>query len=318
MSLWAFDALLVLNLLWLAWRMLAARDLFKAVVLFIAFGLLMSLAWVRLRAPDVALAEAAIGAGLTGALFLAALGRMRGDDEEGPAMVRSMRAGRVLLMSLSGVLLLGLAWAVWTLPLYSVGLTRHVLAALPDSGVENPVTAVLLNFRAYDTLLELAVLLLAVLGVWSLGKAAPRQLAAPPSPVLRAIARLLLPVMVLVAGYLLWVGGHAPGGAFQGGAVLGGAAVLLFLAHVALPRLAGAWVLRLGLALGLMVFLAVALGVMALGGRLLEYPGSWAGLLILGVEAAATLSIGLTLAALFAGGRPPATGGRASDRGALR
>jgi len=71
-----FDSMLGFALLWLAWRLLASADLFRAIVLFIAFGLLMALAWVRLDAPDVALAEAAIGAGLTGALLLAALARL--------------------------------------------------------------------------------------------------------------------------------------------------------------------------------------------------------------------------------------------------
>jgi energy-converting hydrogenase B subunit D len=73
---WLFDGVLGVLLLWLAWRALACPDLFKAIVLFIAFGLLMAIAWVRLAAPDVALAEAAIGAGLTGALLLAALARL--------------------------------------------------------------------------------------------------------------------------------------------------------------------------------------------------------------------------------------------------
>ena len=72
----AFDIVLISTLLWLAWKMLRSEDIFKAVVLFISFGLLMALAWVRMRAPDVALAEAALGAGLTGPLFLAALHRM--------------------------------------------------------------------------------------------------------------------------------------------------------------------------------------------------------------------------------------------------
>jgi uncharacterized MnhB-related membrane protein len=72
----AFDLLLLAALLALAWQILSARDLFKAVVLFMAFGLLMALAWVRLRAPDIALAEAAIGAGLTGALLLDAVGHL--------------------------------------------------------------------------------------------------------------------------------------------------------------------------------------------------------------------------------------------------
>ncbi len=71
-----FDIILCLTLVWLAWHVLTSQDLFKAVVLFISFGLLMALGWVRLQAPDVALAEAAIGSGLTGALFLSALRRM--------------------------------------------------------------------------------------------------------------------------------------------------------------------------------------------------------------------------------------------------
>ncbi|MFQ5488820.1 MAG: Na(+)/H(+) antiporter subunit B, partial [Gammaproteobacteria bacterium] len=62
-------------------RALASPDLFRAIVLFIAFGLLMALAWVRLDAPDIALAEAAIGAGLTGALLLAALARLESRSE---------------------------------------------------------------------------------------------------------------------------------------------------------------------------------------------------------------------------------------------
>jgi uncharacterized MnhB-related membrane protein len=72
-----FDGILVLILLILAWQVLRSPDLFKAIVLFIVFGLMMSLAWVRLKAVDIALAEAAIGAGLTGALFFRALGRLQ-------------------------------------------------------------------------------------------------------------------------------------------------------------------------------------------------------------------------------------------------
>jgi uncharacterized MnhB-related membrane protein len=71
-----FDWVLILTLIGLAWQLLVTPDLFKAIVLFIAFGLLMALAWVRLQAFDIALAEAAIGAGVTGALFLWTLSRI--------------------------------------------------------------------------------------------------------------------------------------------------------------------------------------------------------------------------------------------------
>lgn len=77
MMLQVFDGLLLLMIVALAWRALNDRDLFRGVVQFIALGLLIAVAWARLRAPDVALAEAAVGSGLTGALILAALVRMR-------------------------------------------------------------------------------------------------------------------------------------------------------------------------------------------------------------------------------------------------
>lgn len=81
------DVLLAAILVWLAWAALSSRDLFRAIVLFIAFGLVLSMTWARLGAPDVALAEAAIGAGLTGALLLATWGRLRRrkpSDEQSP------------------------------------------------------------------------------------------------------------------------------------------------------------------------------------------------------------------------------------------
>jgi uncharacterized MnhB-related membrane protein len=78
-------------ILLLAWRVVFTTDLFRAALTFFAFGLLVSLAWVRLQAVDVALAEAAIGAGLTGALFLAALSRLRRSRTRGNGSARAER-----------------------------------------------------------------------------------------------------------------------------------------------------------------------------------------------------------------------------------
>lgn len=77
----SFDLLLAGALLWSAGRALVAPRLDRAVVMFIVFGLLMALAWARLRAPDLGLAEAAIGAGLTGAMMLDAYGALRRSEE---------------------------------------------------------------------------------------------------------------------------------------------------------------------------------------------------------------------------------------------
>lgn len=77
MNLPIFDLLLIATLLLVASACLFSRDLFRSVIMFIAFGLLLALAWVRLQAPDIALAEAAIGAGITGVLLLDTLGHIR-------------------------------------------------------------------------------------------------------------------------------------------------------------------------------------------------------------------------------------------------
>ncbi len=76
MSSLLFDLLLMAALLWSGLGALTASELFRAVVLYIIFGLLMALAWGRLGAADIALAEAAIGAGLTGALLLDTLAQL--------------------------------------------------------------------------------------------------------------------------------------------------------------------------------------------------------------------------------------------------
>jgi len=306
---WIFDTLTGLGLWWLAWRALASPQLFRAVVLFVAFGLLMALAWVRLDAPDIALAEVAIGAGLTGALLLAALARLTAAEKAQNVADQSgkrkytVRTSRWLPAALLSVVAAGLAYSVLSFPPSSAGLSVEVAANLDISGVSNPVTAVLLNFRGYDTLLEMLVLLLALLGVWSLGGLSPPR-AAPAGLVLDTLTRVLTPVLILVAAYLLWVGGHAPGGAFQAGSVLAAAGVLLLLAgwrpHPGMTQLP----LRLVVVAGPGLFLVAALFTIVMGRHLLEYPPERARILIVILETAAALSIGTTLAALFLGERP--------------
>ena len=58
-----------------AWT-IAAREMFGAVVGYVAYGLLLAIVWVRLYAPDVALTEAAIGGGVTGVLLVVAATRL--------------------------------------------------------------------------------------------------------------------------------------------------------------------------------------------------------------------------------------------------
>ncbi len=195
-------------------------------------------------------------------------------------------------------------WALWT-TISPTGASLRVAVEdeLTRSGVKNPVTTVLLNFRGYDTLLEVAVLLLAVLGTWPLPSLPPLPLLreAVRGSILRELVRLLTPVVIMVSGYLLWVGADAPGGAFQGGAVLAGGWVLLLLSG----RLESTWLsertLRVIIVFGFAVFLLVAGGVMISEEHLLHYPRAWAKDLLLAIETALLFSIAAILVALFTG-----------------
>ena len=58
------------------------RDLLAAVIIFSAYSLIMALMWQRLQAPDLALTEAAVGAGVTTVLFLVTIFKTRRREEE--------------------------------------------------------------------------------------------------------------------------------------------------------------------------------------------------------------------------------------------
>jgi uncharacterized MnhB-related membrane protein len=59
-----------------------ARDLLAAVIIFSVYSLIMALMWQRLQAPDLALTEAAVGAGVTTVLFVVAIFKTRRREEE--------------------------------------------------------------------------------------------------------------------------------------------------------------------------------------------------------------------------------------------
>ena len=210
----------------------------------------------------------------------------------------------------AGIVAASLGWVFLTLPTPAPGLVEEARQSLERSGVTNPVTAVLLNYRSYDTLLEVGVLLLALTAVWSIRRMPEPVFLQPAGPVLRRFLAVLLPLLVLSGGYLLWLGAFAPGGAFQGGALLGGALVLMLLGGLARRT----WLRREGMVraaclLGLFVFLAIGAIGLVNGGPYLTYPQDHAGTLILLIESAVLLSIGTTLGALFLGGRLTAESG---------
>jgi multisubunit Na+/H+ antiporter MnhB subunit len=222
---------------------------------------------------------------------------------------------RTGVTALAVVFVVVLVAALLAAPPPDIALRAAVEARMDESGVKHPVTAVLLNFRGYDTLLEVGVLLLALIAMLAVSASredAREPMAGSPDPVLRTLASIAVPVMLLASVYLLWAGAFRPGGAFQAGAVLAAAAVLQYLAGMTRGWAAPGKRLRFGLAAGFLVFIGVAAAQLT-GRALLQFPPAWAGSLILLIEAALTASLGLILAGLFLFVSREAAGSEASD-----
>jgi multisubunit Na+/H+ antiporter MnhB subunit len=301
-----FDIGLVVLILAVGAATIAMREAFSAVIGYVVYGLLLAIAWVRLSAVDVALTEAAIGGGMTGMLLLGAVARLRlakGTDSKTSLSVR-LAAG-----ILCALVAAGLAIAVLSPPEVVPTLAPLAMENLPQSGLGNPVAGVLFVYRALDTMLEKVVLILALLGVWSLapdrtwGGTPGLRIYAQPRSTLTFLAQLLPPVGIVVAVYMCWVGAKEPGGAFQGGTVLAAMWLLVMIAGLTgVPSISQRW-LRILLVVGPMIFLAIGIAGMVLANAFLAYPAGYAKPLIVAVEFALTLSIGVALALLAAG--PP-------------
>jgi len=300
----AADLSLALLVIAVATWTIAARGLYPAVIGFIAYGLLLALIWVRLASIDIALTETAVGSGVSGTLLLRAAARHRG--KVAIAAPASLTV-KIVAALLSAAVSLAVALALLLPPGPAPSLAAAAIADMPRVGLGNPVTAVLVAYRAFDTWLEAVVLLLALVAIWSLARG-PSWTGTPviwgkaaATPPLTLLAQLLAPAGTMIGIYMFWVGADAPGGAFQGGAILAAMWLLPMMARlIRPPPIEDLW-LRRSLIAGPAVFLAIGLAGFATADAFLAYPKFYAKPLIILIEAALTLSIAATLTMMVAG-----------------
>jgi multisubunit Na+/H+ antiporter MnhB subunit len=289
---------------------ITARELFASVVGYVAYGLLLAFVWIRLYAPDVALTEAAVGSGVTGVLLITAGKRLGAPKNVSPEAQPEFTL-KLLTGALAALVASALGAAILMLPDPPPSLAPQAAAAADGAGagLGNPITAVLMSYRSFDTMLEKIVLMLAVVGVWSVG--ADKAWGGAPAPLRRPepyapmvfLAQILAPVGVLIGVHIFWTGANAPGGAFQGGALIAAMWMITMMARlVEPPRIDAQW-LRLALVAGPGVFLIVGLAGAITAGSFFAYPPSIAKPIILFIEAFMVLSIAGALPMLVAG--PP-------------
>lgn len=182
---------------------------------------------------------------------------------------------------------------------------HQVIDRLAESGVESLVTGVLLNFRGYDTMLEVVVLVVAFWGTWSLRPSEVRLVEREPDPILIRTLGGMLPVLWLLAIYLLWAGASRPGGEFAAGAVLGASGVLTLLMGRPIRGGSSRTLRKLVVVVGVVAFLAAGLAgalVSSGSGDAWGYGAAQAKAWILVIEIAGAATIAFVLIGLFAGG----------------
>jgi len=278
-----FGVFLLTLLVITAIAIVRTRNLFVAVMLMGIASLLIAANFFVLDAADVALTEAAVGAGITTVLFLGALA-LTSAREEAPT------SQRVLSMVVVVAAALVVIYATFDKPRFGdpeAPVQTHVAPWYLDNtpryvDIPNVVTAVLGTFRGYDTLGEVFVVFTAGIGVLFLLGTGARAHALEEEPadeglrhhlIPRVIGRLVIPFILLFGLYVQFHGEYGPGGGFQAGAIIAAAIILYAILEGESRALA---VLPQRLLLGLMVggsLLYGGIGVlcMLLGGNFLDY-----------------------------------------------
>jgi len=277
------DVLLLAFLAICAIAILRLRDLFAMAMMFGLFSLISAGLFTTMHAPDVAFTEAAVGAGISTILILATLAQTARREQPVPA--RSKWLPLAIVWVTGAVLIYGTmdlpVFGDPTAPAHNHVAPYYLLESYNDIGIPNVVASILASYRGYDTLGEVVVVFSAVIGVLALlglRERPPGFVVGPPRrldqhAVLKVIAKLVVPVILLFALYVQFHGEYSPGGGFQAGVIFAAAIILYALVFgldeartVIPPR-----VLQKLPAVGVLIFGGVGLLTMLLGGNYLAY-----------------------------------------------
>ncbi|GAA4903265.1 DUF4040 domain-containing protein [Ferrimonas pelagia] len=232
------NVVLLSFLVLLALTIARTKDLLSSVMLCGLYSLVSAVFFVTMDAVDVAFTEAAVGAGISSLLMLAAM--MVTSRYEKANSIQPKAA--LVVVFLTGVLLF---YGLIDMPMFGDPNTpvqqqvssHYIEESMEEIGIPNMVTSVLASYRSYDTFGETVVIFTAGIGVLALLGGRGAGIRKPSSPaasrsafpdhlILRVISKLLIPPIMLFALYVQFHGDYGPGGGFQAGVIFAAAIAL--------------------------------------------------------------------------------------------
>jgi multicomponent Na+:H+ antiporter subunit B len=269
-------------LLTVAIAIVRIKDLFAVVMLAGIYGLLSASFFVLMDAMDVAFTEAAVGAGISTLLMLTAIS-MTGRFSSSNAEFRPLLA--LSLVVITGALLL---FGTTDLPSFGdaqspvnthVG-ADYLLRTPTDIDIPNAVAAVLASYRGFDTFGEVVVIFTAGIGVLALLMRTPVKTSVQQSVasmrdhvVLRIVAKMLIPLILLFGLYVQFHGEYGPGGGFQAGVIFASAFFLyaMLFGLSAARKIVNMGLVRLLSAIGVLIYGSVGVISLLNGYNFLDY-----------------------------------------------
>lgn len=284
------EVVLFLFLIAMGVAIIHIRELFSAAMLTGIFSLLSAGLFTVMDAVDVAFTEAAVGAGMSTILVLATLALTKSEVEK-----KSKRNWLAITLSFGtgGLLLYGClempGYGDITAPVHQHVGAQMLIDSQHDINVPNVVTAILASYRGFDTFGELSVIFAAGVAVTLLlairrEDELPRQGEPEEAkkkrhqtiremPILRTLAKILIPVIILFAVYVQAHGDFGPGGGFQAGVILASAFMMfamIYGAEILEERIPHRW-LEIVIPSGLLLYGGVGLVSFLSGKNFLDY-----------------------------------------------
>lgn len=210
------------------------EDILSSVIALSVFGILLSIVFAILQAPDVALTQAVINSGMITSIFLVAYSQtMKGQPDQSRVCALDGTCPSRTAQAATMALCLGLGWWFWEglsaigfSPSFGVPANHYISFAGNETGVSNIVAAVLFDYRGFDTLGEISVIFTTVSGISILfARSRYHKSSSGLSFIVRRSMSFIIPLIILYASSIIIMGHLSPGGGFQGGTVLATASI---------------------------------------------------------------------------------------------